>query len=56
MARIFCEWGMGGVETLHAHVTVLVIVGVLRFSTAVDVPASRDAIVYPFPFSGAQAA
>jgi hypothetical protein len=56
MAPILCEWGMAGVETLHAHVAVLVIVDVLSFSTAVDVAASRGAIVYPFPFSEAQEA
>ena len=56
MAPILCEWGMAGVEALHAHVAVLVIVDVLSFSTAVDVAASRGAIVYPFPFSEAQTA
>jgi len=56
MAPILCEWGMAGVESLHAHVAVLVIVDVLSFSTAVDVAASRGAIVYPFPFSETQAA
>ena len=56
MATILCEWGMAGVETLHAHVAALVIVDVLSFSTAVDVAASRGAIVYPSAFSEAQAA
>src|SRR5262250_961175 len=54
MAHILCEWGMAGVESLPAKLAVLV--DVLSFSTAVDVAASRGAIVYPFPFSEAQAA
>jgi 2-phosphosulfolactate phosphatase len=56
MGPILCEWGLAGIETLHARVAVLVIVDVLSFSTAVDVAASRGAIVYPFPFFEAQAA
>jgi 2-phosphosulfolactate phosphatase len=59
MTQALSEWGLAGIEALHARVGVLVIVDVLSFSTAVDVAVSRGAIVYPFAFDderGAQAA
>lgn len=55
MDSVLAEWGMAGVETLRKRVSVLVIVDVLSFSTAVDVAASRGATVFPFPY-GDQAA
>ena len=50
MEPVLAEWGMAGVETLRERVSVLVIVDVLSFSTAVDVAASRGATVFPFPY------
>ena len=41
MASVVLEWGMAGVEALRERVSVLVIVDVLSFSTAVDVAVSR---------------
>ena len=58
MTEALCEWGMAGVEALHARVAVLVIVDILSFCTAVDVAVSRGAVVHPFEFAdprGAQA-
>ena len=49
MEAVFAEWGMAGVEALRERVSVLVIVDVLSFSTAVDVAVSKGAAVFPFP-------
>lgn len=56
MTRVLCEWGLVGIETLRERVDVIVIVGVLSFSTAVDVAVSNRAIVYPFPYGDLDAA
>ena len=56
MALAVSEWGLTGVETLRDQVSVLVIVDVLSFSTAVDVAVSRGAAVYPFAYGDQEAA
>jgi 2-phosphosulfolactate phosphatase len=43
------EWGLMGVETMRARVTVLVIVDILSFSTAVDIAVGCGAAILPFP-------
>ena len=50
MSMIYSEWGLKGVEALRRRVSVLVIVDVLSFSTAVDIAVSRGARVSPFPY------
>ena len=47
---VLTEWGMGGIESLKDRVSVLVIVDVLSFSTAVDVAVARGAAILPFPY------
>lgn len=42
------EWGASGVTALVHDVAVVVIVDVLRFTTAVDAAVSRGAVVYPY--------
>ena len=49
MGSVQMEWGMAGVELLRGQVSVLVIVDVLSFSTAVDVAVAKGAAVFPFP-------
>ena len=56
MSEAFAEWGLAGVEVLHARVAVLVIVDVLSFCTVVDVAVSRGATVEPFGFTDERAA
>ena len=56
MESILAEWGMAGVKMLRERVSVLVIVDVLSFSTAVDVTVSRGATVFPFPYGDKAAA
>lgn len=42
------EWGVEGVQRLAPLSSVVVIVDVLRFTTAVDVAVARGAVVYPY--------
>lgn len=42
------EWGIEGVRRLAPLSGVVVIVDVLRFTTAVDVAVARGAVVYPY--------
>ncbi len=56
MEPVLTEWGMAGVEAVRARASVLVIVDVLSFSTAVDVAASRAAVIFPFAYGDKAAA
>lgn len=49
MTSVYSEWGLAGVEALRKRVSVLVIVDVLSFSTAVDIAVSQGAAILPFP-------
>lgn len=49
MTQVYSEWGLAGVETLRKRVSILVIVDVLSFSTAVDIAVSQGAYILPFP-------
>ena len=42
------DWGPNGLRRLAPLVDVVVVVDVLRFTTAVDVAVSRGAVVYPY--------
>jgi 2-phosphosulfolactate phosphatase len=46
--QVRCEWGLGGLNALAQPETVVIIVDVLSFSTAVDIAVSRGASVYPY--------
>jgi 2-phosphosulfolactate phosphatase len=50
------DWGRRGVERLGAHVDALVIVDVLRFTTAVVTALQTGAEVYPAPWEHVEAA
>ena len=56
MEAVLTEWGMAGIDALRERVSVLVIVDVLSFSTAVDVAVSRGAVVFPLPIGDPNAA
>lgn len=48
LERIDVGWGPNGLRDLASRCDVIVIVDVLRFTTAVDVAVSRGAEVYPY--------
>ncbi len=50
------EWGLDGVQALAPSCQVLVIVDVLRFTSAVSVAVDRNATVYPYRWNDASAA
>ena len=43
-----CEWGLAGLEALAPASDAVIIVDVLRFSTAVDIAVARGAAVLPY--------
>lgn len=45
--RVRFEWGPEGIARVAARSDVVIVVDVLRFTTAVDVAVSRGAVVYP---------
>jgi len=49
MRSVYSEWGLMGVDTLRKRASVLVIVDVLSFTTAVDIAVSQGAYILPFP-------
>lgn len=49
------EWGAGGIRHVAPGSTCVVIVDVLRFSTAVDVAVSNGAEIYPYQHADASA-
>ncbi|WP_176084180.1 2-phosphosulfolactate phosphatase [Martelella sp. HB161492] len=53
---IHCEWGMAGLQALKPLCSVIIIVDVLSFSTAVDIAVASGATVLPFPLGDRRAA
>lgn len=49
------DWGESGVRHLAPQSTVVIIVDVLSFSSAVDVAASRHGAIFPYPDQDASA-
>jgi 2-phosphosulfolactate phosphatase len=56
MTIVKSEWGLQGIEVLRPQVSVLVIVDILSFSTAVDIATGRGGHVLPFPSGNREAA
>jgi 2-phosphosulfolactate phosphatase len=54
--QIRCEWGLRGLRELAPAAEVVILVDVLSFTTALDIAASRGALVFPFPFKDKSAA
>lgn len=50
------DWGVRGLAALRGGVAAVVVVDVLRFTTAVDVAVSGGVAVYPYPTADASAA
>src|ERR1039458_8718662 len=50
------EWGAAGTVALALQARVMVVVDVLRFTTAVEAAVSRGAIVYPYRWRDRSAA
>jgi 2-phosphosulfolactate phosphatase len=50
------EWGMAGAVALAPSSDVVVVVDVLRFTTAVEVAVSRGSEVTPLPWTGGESA
>jgi 2-phosphosulfolactate phosphatase len=48
--NVRCEWGREGASALAPVSDVVIVVDVLSFSTAVEIAASRGALVYPYRF------
>lgn len=49
------EWGPSGVAALARRETFIVLIDVLRFTTAVEAAVNRGAIVYPYEWNDASA-
>jgi 2-phosphosulfolactate phosphatase len=47
--RVRFDWGLEGLHAISAEAQAVVIVDVLRFSTAVEVAVSRGAAIMPYP-------
>jgi 2-phosphosulfolactate phosphatase len=49
-AKVYCEWGLKGIEKYKGISDVIIIVDVLSFSTSVDIALSNGAVIYPYKF------
>jgi 2-phosphosulfolactate phosphatase len=53
---IRCEWGLRGLAELAPSSDVLVLIDILSFTTALEIAASRQAVIFPYPLKGPAAA